>query len=84
MMSRLERLRPALVSVDGDAHRYTYRVAASPSYPRHHLPAVVFDRTTAPRPVLITCGGAFRGGHDQNLIVYVEPVTQPGSPAPVR
>ena len=75
----------ALVSVDGDAHRYTYRVAARRSYPKQHLPAAVFDRTTAPRLVLITCGGAFRAGHyNQNLVVYAEPVTQPGGPAPMR
>ena len=74
-----------LVSVDGDAHRYTYRVAARRSYPKQHLPAAVFDRTTAPRLVLIICGGpSVTGTTTRTWVVSAEPVTQPGSPAPAR
>jgi sortase (surface protein transpeptidase) len=75
---RLARLSP------GDAVQLVlptataeYRVAAVRSYTKADLPSDVFDRTGAPRLVLISCGGPFdraRRSYRDNIVVYGVPV----------
>jgi hypothetical protein len=78
----------AAVYVDGDRNRYGYRITARRTYLKQRLPATLFDRTTAHRLVLITCGGRFHDDHyDDNVVVYAEPApaqpdTSPHAPDP--
>ena len=56
--------------------RLTYVVQAVRSYPKAALPVEVFDRSGAPRLVLITCGGSFdrRTRHyADNIVAYAVP-----------
>jgi len=65
----------AMVYVDGETRRFSYRVAARRVYRKQRLPAEVFDRGVPHRLVLITCGGPFHDGHyDDNVIVYASAV----------
>jgi hypothetical protein len=54
-----------------------YRVVARREFVKTALPPGTFDRTGAPRLVLITCGGRFDRGtrsYEDNIVVYAEPV----------
>ena len=52
-----------------------YRAVARRSYVKRKLPADLFRTDTAPRLVLITCGGSFADGtYSHNVVVYAEPV----------
>ena len=52
-----------------------YRVVARRSYAKQRLPDDLFRRGTAPRLVLITCGGDFRDGtYSHNVVVYAQPI----------
>jgi hypothetical protein len=54
-----------------------YRVVARREFVKAALPPDTFDRTGAPRLVLITCGGRFDRAirsYEDNIVVYAEPV----------
>jgi hypothetical protein len=52
-----------------------YRAVARRSYIKRRLPADLFRADTAPRLVLITCGGSFADGvYSHNVVLYAEPV----------
>ncbi len=78
--SRLRNLQPgstvSLTTSDGRAH--TYEVVDRQKIPKVGAPvAQWFDRTGAPRLVLVTCGGAFRqdiGHYVDNVVVTARPV----------
>jgi len=73
----LGRLEPgAVVVLKTASGSLTYVVQAVRSYPKAALPVEVFDRSGAPRLVLITCGGSFdrRTRHyADNIVVYALP-----------
>ena len=73
---RLETLPVgARIEVRAGGRTVGYRVEARRSYAKSRLPRDLFRRDTAPRLVLITCGGAFRdGSYDHNVVVYATPV----------
>jgi hypothetical protein len=53
-----------------------YRAVARRSYAKRRLPDDLFRTDTAPRLVLITCGGAFSNGtYSHNVVVYATPVS---------
>ncbi len=57
----------------------TYRITSSTLVAKDALAADsdAFDQTTAPRLVLITCGGAYlpsKGGYQSNVVIIAEPV----------
>jgi hypothetical protein len=53
----------------------SYRAVARRSFDKRKLPADLFDPATAPRLVLVTCGGTFHAGtYSHNVVVYAEPV----------
>ena len=79
-MFRLAQLRPGddvqLVLPGGTVD---YTVAAVRAYTKADLPPDVFDRTGAPRLVLISCGGPFdraRRSYRDNIVVYGIPVNR--------
>ena len=72
---RLEKLpMGALIGVRAGDRVLTYRAVARRSYGKRHLPPDLFDPHTAPRLVLITCGGEFRhGSYTDNIVLYAVP-----------
>jgi hypothetical protein len=54
---------------------FTYKVVALRTYPKQALPRSLFDRTTAGRLVLITCGGPYDHGYTRNVVAYAVPLT---------
>jgi hypothetical protein len=78
----LERLDVgARIDVAAGDRTLGYRVAARRTYLKSRLPADLFERDTAPRLVLVTCGGAFRNGtYDRNVVVYATPI-RAGTPS---
>jgi hypothetical protein len=75
---RLAQLRPGdTVQLVLPAGTVDYTVAAVRTYNKADLPLDVFDRTGAPRLVLISCGGPFdraRRSYRDNVVVYGVPV----------
>ena len=73
---RLETLSPgARIEVRADGRTRAYRAVARRSYVKSKLPADLFRTDTAPRLVLITCGGSFDDGtYSHNVVVCAEPV----------
>lgn len=73
---RLETLTPgARIEVRAAGRTRAYEVVARRSYVKRKLPAGLFRTDTAPRLVLITCGGSFDDGtYSHNVVVYAEPV----------
>jgi hypothetical protein len=72
---RLERLTMgSTIGVSAAGQVTTYRAVARRSFDKQHLPPDLFDPSTAPRLVLVTCGGTFRHGtYSHNVVVYAEP-----------
>jgi hypothetical protein len=72
---RLERLTMgSTIGVSAAGQVTTYRAVARRSFGKQHLPPDLFDPSTAPRLVLVTCGGTFRHGtYSHNVVVYAEP-----------
>ena len=64
-----------LIAATTDARRdVAYRAVARRSYAKQRLPADLFATGTAPRLVLVTCGGSFHDGvYSHNVVVYAEP-----------
>ena len=83
--SRLRDVRPGarveVTTADGTVHAYVVREVAQ--IPKQDAPVEQwFDRTGAPRLVLVTCGGAFDrevGHYADNVAVTAEPA--PAAPA---
>ena len=73
---RLETLAMgARIEVRADGRTQAYKAVARRSYVKRKLPADLFRTDTAPRLVLITCGGDFRHGtYSHNVVVYAQPV----------
>ena len=73
---RLETLAVgARIEVRADGRTRAYRTVARRSYVKRKLPADLFRTDTAPRLVLITCGGSFDDGtYSHNVVVYAKPV----------
>ncbi|MET0788828.1 MAG: class F sortase [Cellulomonas sp.] len=65
-----------ITSADGSPHEY--RVVTVEKVPKDGAPVDLwFDRSGAPRLVLVTCGGAFRrdiGHYTDNVVVTAEPI----------
>jgi hypothetical protein len=74
---RLEKLpMGALIGVRAGDRVLTYRAVARRSYGKRRLPPDLFDPGSAPRLVLITCGGDFRhGSYTDNVVLYAVPTT---------
>jgi hypothetical protein len=74
---RLEDLRlDAPIEVRAGDRVVRYRAVARRSYAKQRLPADLFRAGTAPRLVLITCGGTFSdGAYSHNVVVYAEPIS---------
>ncbi len=74
---RLATLRPGdVVFLMTGAGAISYDVRAVRRYPKSSLPVEVFDRSGAPRLVLISCGGRFNrasGHYADNVVVYTVP-----------
>ncbi len=65
----------AKIAVRTSDQELAYRVVARHSYPKQRLPADLFRTDTAPRLVLVTCGGAFsHGSYSHNVVVYAVPI----------
>lgn len=66
----------SVTSVDGSPH--AYRVVTVEKVPKDGAPVDQwFDRSGAPRLVLVTCGGTFRrdiGHYTDNVVVTAEPI----------
>jgi hypothetical protein len=71
----LERLpMGARIDVRAGDEVIHYRAVARRSYVKRRLPADLFRTDTAPRLVLITCGGTFvDGSYSHNVVVYAVP-----------
>lgn len=73
---RLETLAMgARIDVRSGDRVVAYRAVARRSYTKRRLPPDLFRSDTAPRLVLITCGGAFENGsYSHNVVLYAEPL----------
>jgi hypothetical protein len=72
---RLEQVSMgARIDVRAGGRTIRYTAVARRSYPKRRLPAELFRTDTAPRLVLITCGGAFHdGSYSHNVVLFAEP-----------
>lgn len=78
----LRRLKPGdrVVLTGADGERAVYVVSARRQYPKSSLPRnEVFGQGSAPRLVLLTCGGRFDTAtrhYEDNLVVYATPLAR--------